>query len=146
MLLGLVRRAALNWQALVGPRRRYDFKSDSRTMRSPRSTTCPRDCPNTITLCSNCLLTDVPGNLFYAQVGRFVGWTELALQLGSQFAQLSTTRRWDPPEDTRMISVGFALPNPLTRTGLCAALTANRASFNLRPCAVCPEMTSAQVV
>jgi len=147
-LLGLIGSAALGWKALVQTGAVYDFKNHPETMRNPRSLLCP-GCPNTITLCpstgSDCFQTDVPGNLFYAHLGKFVGWTELVLQLGSQFAQLASSR-WDPREDTRAISVGFNLPHPLTRAGLCAALTSHRSDFVLRRCANCPEQTRAAVV
>jgi Domain of unknown function (DUF4157)/Bacterial toxin 44 len=142
-----IRNAALAWADLVGTRRPYDFKNDSGTMRKPRSAHCPVDCEDTITLCpasaSDCYQTDVPGNLFYAHVGRFVGWTELVLQLGSQVAQLMATRTWDPPEDPPMITLGFNLPDPLTRGGLCATLHANRSLFTMHPCANCREPTTA---
>jgi len=152
LVLAAVRRAALRWKALVQTGGRFDFKNDVRTMKKPRSANCPSPtgCPDTITLCpstsSDCFDSDVPGNLFYAHVGRFAGWTELALQLGSQFAELELSKAWDSPEDTRMISIGFGLPHPLTRADLCAALVTHRASFTLRPCANCPEVTTAQVV
>jgi hypothetical protein len=145
-----IRRAAAAWKDLVGTGKRYDFKNDPATMKGPRSAHCPVQCNNTITLCpstiSDCFLTDVPGNLFYAHLGRFIGWTELSLQLGSEFAQLESTKTWDPPEDTRMISVGFALPDPLGRSDLCAAIGANRSIFNLAPCANCSEPTTATLV
>jgi outer membrane protein OmpA-like peptidoglycan-associated protein len=144
-----IRRAAVGWRDLVGTGRRYDFKNDTGTMMGPVSATCPKGCRGTITLCptsgSDCYQTDVPGNLFYAHVGRFVGWTELVLQLGSQFAQLASTRGWDPPEDTRMISLGFALPDPLSDSALCAALAGSRSIFALHPCANCSEQTSATI-
>lgn len=149
-VLAAIRGAALTWKGLVQTGGKYDFKNDSRTMRSPTSEHCPDDCANTITLCpstaSDCFITDVPGNLFYAHIGRFVGWTELALQLGSQFAQLDSSAAWDPPEDTRMISLGFALPDPLSRSDLCSAINANRSIFMLRDCANCDEETSASIV
>ncbi len=149
-VLAAIRGAALTWKDLVGTGRKYDFKNDSRTMQNPTSAHCPVNCANTITLCpthaSNCFIKDVPGNLFYAHVGRFVGWTELALQLGSQFAQLDASARWDPPEDTPMIRFGFRLPDPLTRSGLCAAINANRSIFNIQQCTNCSEETTAEVV
>jgi hypothetical protein len=147
LVMAAIKRAGLTWASLVGTGRKYDFKNDKRTMRGPTSPHCPVGCANTITLCpasgSDCFATDVPGNLFYAHVGRFVGWTELALQLGSEFAQLQSTRTWDPPEDTRMIKFGYRLPDPLTRADLCAAVNAFRASFIQPPCLNCPELTSA---
>ncbi len=150
MVLAAIRGAALTWKGLVGTGRKYDFKNDSRTLQSPTSANCPVNCANTLTLCpsssSDCFKIDVPGNLFYAHIGRFVGWTELALQLGSQFAQLDASARWDPPEDTRMINMGFALPDPLTRSALCSAINANRSIFRLHECENCSEGTTADVV
>jgi hypothetical protein len=147
MALLNIRNAALAWANLVGTGRPYDFKNDSGTMKRPRSAHCPLDCEDTITLCpaslSDCYQTDVPGNLFYAHVGRFVGWNELVLQLGSQFAQLTSTKTWDPPEDPPMITFGFNLPDPLTRSALCAHLRSNRSLFVMKPCANCSEPTSA---
>jgi outer membrane protein OmpA-like peptidoglycan-associated protein len=149
-VLAAIRGAALTWKGLVETGAKYDFKNDSRTMKSPTSEHCPVDCAETITLCpstaSDCFIIDVPGNLFYAHVGRFVGWTELALQLGSQFAQLDSSATWDSPEDTRMISLGFALPDPLSRSDLCAAINANRSIFKLQECANCDEEATAEVV
>lgn len=150
MVLAAIRGAALTWKGLVGTGRKYDFKNDSRTLQSPTSASCPVNCANTLTLCpsspSDCFNTDVPGNLFYAHVGRFVGWTKLSLQLGSQFAQLDASARWDLPEDTHMIDMGFALPDPLTRSALCSAISANRSIFRLHECENCSEVTTASIV
>jgi len=150
MVLAAIRGAALTWKGLVRTGGKYDFKNDQRTMGAPTSANCPVDCQNTITICPNigsdCYIKDVPGNLFYAHVGHFVGWTELALQLGSQFAQLDSSARWDPPVDTRMISFGFAFPDPLSRSDLCSLINANRSVFDMRDCANCPEETTAVVV
>jgi hypothetical protein len=150
IVLAAIRGAALTWKDLVGTGKKYDFKNDPRTLGSPTSDHCPRDCANTITLCpstpANCFVKDVPGNLFYAHVGRFVGWTELVLQLGSQFAQLESSARWDPPEDTRMITFGFALPAPLTGANLCSAIASDRSVFDIQSCANCPEETTADPV
>jgi hypothetical protein len=150
LVLAAIRAAALEWKALVGTGMRYDFKNDARTMQSPTSDHCPVDCKSTITLCPsvarNCFETDVPGNLFYAHVGGFVGWSELALQLGSQFAELESAGTWDSPEDTRMITLGFALPDPLASADLCSAINSNRSVFNVHDCANCAEVTTAEVV
>ncbi len=149
-VLAAIRGAALTWKGLVGTGMKYDFKNSARTLKTPTSDHCPVDCPNTITFCpgtsSDCYPKDVPGNLFFAHVGRFVGWTELALQLGSQFAQLESSARWDPPEDTRMIHFGFGLPDPLTRSDLCSAIHANRSVFEPQSCPNCPEEVKADVV
>ena len=150
IVLAAIKSAASAWKDLVGTKKKYDFKYDSVTMRKPKSEHCPAGCENTITLCpssgSDCFPTDAPGNLFYAHIGKFIGWTELSLQLGSEFAQLESTRTWDPPEDTRMISIGFALPDPLSRADFCSAITSNRTSFSLQPCNNCPEPTKASLV
>ncbi len=145
-----IRRAGQNWTKLVGPNEKFDFKNRSETMESPKSQSCPVKCPSTITFCPNtgynCYSTEAPGNLFYAHVGKYVGWSELALQLGSQFAQLKTTKDWDLPEDTLMISLGFSLTDPLTRSVFCKALNKHRSSFTLHSCVNCSEPTSAQPV
>jgi outer membrane protein OmpA-like peptidoglycan-associated protein len=150
LVLAAIRSAALGWKNLVGTGKKYDFKNDPRTLKSPVTNDCPVSCGNTLTLCAsvagNCFVKDVPGNLFYAHVGRFVGWTELALQLGSQFAQLESSRSWDPPEDTRMIHLGFGLSDPLSRADLCAAINTNRSVFDIQKCENCPtEFTPAIV-
>jgi hypothetical protein len=151
LMLGLIAHASLGWKALVGTGMRYDFKNDARTMQHPTSAHCPHNCRTSITLCPtaplpSCFGTDVPGNMFYATVGRFVGFTETALQLGSQFAQLQSTRTWDPPEDTTMIALGFALPDPLDHAGLCAAVGALRGVATPHACEPCLEPTTAAIV
>jgi len=74
----------------------------------------------------------MPGNLFYALIGRFVGFSELTLQLGSQLAQLTGTGTWDPPQDTAAIHLGFSLPLPLSASGLCGLLPPARGSLTAR--------------
>jgi len=141
VIIGLIRRASLAWKALVGTGQRYDFKSN--VLNNPTSPHCPVSCDRSLTLCPSprgaCFNVDVPGNLFYAHVGRFVGFTELSLQLGSQFAQLSASARWDPPEDTAMISAGFGMAHPLSRASLCSAVDSIRGSISRRACMPCPE-------
>jgi len=154
-----VAAAAFAWKALVDHRARYDFKAHADSMNHPRSAACPDlDCPpgevGIVTLCpgsvaENCYESDLPGNLFYALIGRHVGWSELTLQLGSQLAELTdVTPRparpvitWDSPEDTFAISLGFRLPLPLTRAALCSALPAARGSLDSRSgCEDCPDL------
>lgn len=150
-VLSSLRSAALKWKALVGHGMDYDFKADAKTMSSPKSDNCPVDCLNSVTFCpgatgSNCFGQDMPGNLFYATIGHFVGFSENALQLGSQFAQLTSPKgkkTWDPPEDTQMIRFGFGLSNPLTQTDLCTDLKAAKGSFVTPVCADCLEPTTA---
>jgi hypothetical protein len=143
--------AALGWAALVTHRARYDFKMHTDSMHMPHASGCPDDtCPpgehGTITLCPgtgvnpiNCYESDMPGNLFYALIGKHVGMTELTLQLGSQLAELMDLPRtgrpaitWDTPDDTASIAVGFSLPLPLSSTSLCAAIDPARSTLQAR--------------
>jgi outer membrane protein OmpA-like peptidoglycan-associated protein len=151
-LLGI---AALGWRALVNHKARYDFKMHTDSMHMPHTAHCPEEgCPSgehgTITLCpgtnpENCYESDLPGNLFYALIGRHVGFSELTLQLGSQFAELTDLPRpgrpaitWDTPDDTAAISLGFRLPLPLTQSALCSAIGPARATLASRTgCADC---------
>ena len=77
---------------------------------------------------SRCFEKALPGNVLYAHAGAFVGFSENALQLGSQWAQLqlSSGQHLDPPADTQMINFGFNLPTPLTRAGFCSALQSSK--------------------
>jgi hypothetical protein len=143
-----LRDAALAWKALVGHGKPFDFKVDPATMGDPRSASCPRGCSNTITLCpgntgKNCYEKDLPGNVFYAHIGVYAGFSENALQLGSQYAQLTSPskqgRHWDPPADTQMISFGANLPMALTASTFCAALQGAKGSFATHNCADCTE-------
>lgn len=143
-----INTAAGLWRILVNHGARYDFKAH--TMQNPRTPCCPvAPCTSTITLCAgpateNCYLTDLPGNLFYALIGRFVGFSERTLQLGSEFAQLTGTGAWDPPQDTAAITIGFALPLPLSSGGLCSLLVPLRGGLNTRPnCRDCQQLTTA---
>jgi hypothetical protein len=86
--------------------------------------------------------------LLYGHVGAFVGFSENALQLGSQWAQLQPKggKHWDPPEDTQMVSFGFRLPAPLTRAAFCAALQGAKSGFKLHSCKDCNERTTASYI
>src|SRR5271166_6639266 len=77
----LTRDAADIWISLVQDGARYDFKNSARALGNPHSKNCPKECKGTLTLCDMCFKTYVPGDLFYAHVGRFVGWSDLALRL-----------------------------------------------------------------
>ena len=150
IVLAAIKGAATTWKGLVGTGRKYDFKNRQETLQNPRTTNCPSGCNNTVTICpsntNSCYVKDVPGNLFYAHLGVFIGWTELTLQLGSQFAQLDSSQRWDPPEDTRMINLGANLPDPLTESALCSILNSNPSIFDLQPCTPCHENLDIQPV
>jgi hypothetical protein len=132
----MLKDAALTWMALVQDKAKYDFKNN--VLKNPHSKDCPVDCKSTLTLCDMCFLTDVPGNIFYAHVGRFAGWTDLALRLGSQYAQLISKKTWDPPEDSAILTIGLGLPDPLTTAALCSALRSDGSRFT-KPCASCGE-------
>ena len=157
LLLSLA-SAGLGWKALVNHGARYDFKAH--TMNHPRGTSCPDEgCPagavGIITLCpgsnpQNCYESDLPGNLFYALIGRFIGWSELTLQLGSQYAELTDVTRptvtWDTPDDTAAITLGYALPMPLTRGALCGSIGPARATLDARhACQDCLDPTTAAI-
>jgi hypothetical protein len=151
--------AAAGWRTLVNHAARYDFKAHPDSMNHPHSPHCPDEgCfpgeVGIVTICpglhpENCYESDVPGNLFYALIGKFVGFSELTLQLGSQLAELTDLPRpgrpavtWDSPEDTAAVSIGFGLPLPLTRTSLCGALSSGRSRMGSRVgCEDCLELT-----
>jgi len=79
--------------------------------------------------------------VLFGHVGAFVGFSENALQLGSQWAQLQPNAgsHWDPPEDTNMINFAFNLPTPLTRAAFCSALQGAKSGFATHPCKDCNE-------
>lgn len=162
--IALVGAAALIWKRLVDHGARYDFKAHADSMNHPHGAACPDErcnpgevgiitlCPGTIP--ENCYESDLPGNLFYALIGRFVGWSELTLQLGSQLAELTdVTPRpsrpavtWDSPEDTSAINVGFGLPLPLTVSGLCAVIPGAHGRLDARTgCEDCTSPTTASI-
>ncbi len=142
-VLAAIRGAALTWKGLVGTGRKYDFKNRTETLGNPTTANCHSNCNETITLCpsiaDNCFDKDVPGNIFYAHIGRFVGWSELILQLGSQFAQLESSASWDTPDDTHMINFAFNLPNILSAQLLCSEINGNRSTFDINNCSNCPD-------
>jgi hypothetical protein len=124
IILALMKDAGQAWTRLVKPGARYDFKAHA--LRSPTRGNCPSlNCRGTITLCpnrarSNCFSADLPGNLVYSRIGQFVGWSRLALQLGSQYAQLTgKPPKWDTPQDTAAIYYASFLPLPLTERAVC---------------------------
>ncbi|MDR4513729.1 DUF4157 domain-containing protein [Nitrosomonas sp.] len=157
-----INNAATAWAALVTHRARYDFKLNPAQMHFPHTANCPEEeCDQgevgIITLCpgilpENCYQSDLPGNLFFSRIGQFAGFSELTLQLGSQFAELLDTVprparphvTWDSPEDTVAIHVASTLTLPLTRTSLCGILAAHRSSLSRRDgCRDCTRLTTA---
>ncbi|MBI5517673.1 MAG: OmpA family protein [Deltaproteobacteria bacterium] len=133
--LALIGAAGTAWGILVRPGGRYDFKNT--VLRGARAQGCPGNCPGTTTLCGICFGNDVPGNVLYGHLGRWLGYSELALQLGSQLAQLGTSKRWDPAHDTAAIHLGFALSYPVSGATLCAALHASKNRLNVHQCVAC---------
>jgi hypothetical protein len=53
--------------------------------------------------------------------------------------------KWDPPEDTQMISFGFGLPS-FTRPAFCAQLQGAKSAFSLHSCADCNEPANASII
>lgn len=157
MLLS-IQSAASAWAALVTHGATYDFKAH--VMDHPRSPNCPDPgCVpkevGTVTLCpghasANCYESDLPGNIFYALIGKHVGFSLNTLQLGSQLAELTdVTPRparpvitWDTPDDTAAINLGFRLPLALTRSTLCSVVPPARGSLSLPTtnCDDCPDV------
>jgi hypothetical protein len=139
----LLARAGYNWKSLVETGAVFDFKNNILSAASLAASGCPAPCPATptVTLCGACYEHDLPGNLFYAYIGNFCGFSLNALQLGSQFAELlpSSSGGWDPPEDTAAIDLGFNLPPALDSTSLCDALRSAGSSVTIRRCAVCAK-------
>ncbi|SEM68092.1 DUF4157 domain-containing protein [Nitrosomonas marina] len=159
-----INNAATAWAALVTHGARYDFKLNPAQMHFPRTANCPEEeCDQgevgIITLCpgmlpENCYQSDLPGNLFFSRIGQFAGFSELTLQLGSQFAELLDTVprparphvTWDSPEDTSAIHVASSLTLPLTRSSLCSILAAHRGSLSRRNgCRDCTRLTTAVI-
>lgn len=157
-MLFAINSAATAWATLVTHGATYDFKAH--VMNHPTSPHCPDPgCVpkevGTVTLCpghasANCYESDLPGNIFYALIGKHVGFSRNTLQLGSQFAELTdVTPRparpaitWDTPDDTAAIDLGFGLPLPLTRSVLCTVVPPARGRLSLptTSCADCPEV------
>jgi hypothetical protein len=137
-------QAADKWKTLVTHNTRYDLKRTD--LSQPARGGCPRgECQytkyGTVTICPgstgfNCYETDVPGNIIYALIGKFIGWTQLTINLGSQYAELLDTERvpkgWDSPDDTAAIAAAFALTAPTGRSQLCGVL-AGASGLNRRP-------------
>ena len=156
MATSMIGIAANQWKNLVNHGAPFDFKAH--IMNHPHTPHCPDEgCVSretgVITLCpgfalENCYESDITGNIFYALIGKFIGWSKLTLQLGSQLAELTDTRvtpihptvTWDTPDDTFGINLGFGLPLPLTNAALCRAIGRSRSSLSIKTgCADCTE-------
>jgi Domain of unknown function (DUF4157)/Bacterial toxin 44 len=104
MLLLHIRRAGARWVSMVQTGAVWDFKNTVLSAANLAGANCTNPCTNppTVTICGTCYEHDLPGNLFYAYIGRVCGFSLNALQLGSQFAELlpTSSSNWDTPEDT----------------------------------------------
>lgn len=142
LMLAAIRGASLTWKSLVETGAVWDFKNNVLSGSRLAAAGCASPCavPPTLSLCGACYEHDLPGNIFYAYIGRICGFSRNALQLGSQFAELlpSSSGGWDPPEDTAAINLGFGLPTALTRSGLCSAITGAGTALTTRACSTCP--------
>lgn len=160
LMTAAIGAAALKWRALVNHKARFDFKNH--ILDKPAGAHCPDlNCNpgehGTITLCpgagspQNCYESDLPGNVFYALIGRLAGFSELTLQLGSQLAELTDLPRppvrpaitWDSPEDTAAIHLGFSLGAalPISRSSLCSAIVGARSVLDSRTdCSDCSDV------
>lgn len=127
-------RAAMAWKELVTHGTRYDFKKTD--LKHAAAGGCPDPSCDTgeygsVTICptktgGNCYETDAPGNIFYSMVGKYIGWTELTIKLGSQLAELLDDKRtaigWDTDKDVNALTAGYALTLPLSRSELCGKI------------------------
>ena len=143
MFLSL-RRAGEAWKSLVQTGAVWDFKNNVLNGTNLATANCSNSCPAppTVTICGTCFEHDLPGNLFYAYIGGFCGFSLNALQLGSQFAELqpNSTSTWDSREDTAAIKFGFYLPATLTGSDLCTALSGAAGGVTIRPCSACSAL------
>lgn len=112
-LLGALRGASLTWKSLVETGAVFDFKNTVLTRNLLDAVGCPAMCAGdpTITIAGKCYPNDLPGNIFYAYISRFVGFSRNAVHLGSQIAELqpNSSSNWDPPEETAALDLGFDL-------------------------------------
>lgn len=142
-ILAALRGASLIWKSLVETGAVFDFKNNVLSGSSLSGAGCPPQCSGdpTVTISGTCFENDLPGNIFYAHIGRFCGFSRNTLQLGSQFAELlpSSSGGFDTPEDTAAINLGFDLPTSgITVTNMTSALRSAGSSVRLRPsCALC---------
>jgi hypothetical protein len=153
LMLLAVKNGVDAWIALVGTNAIFDFKNGLLSKANLDTQGCPGSCPGetpTITIGNACYEHDLPGNIFFAYVCRFVGFSRDATHLGSQYAELSPKPPkpsgkpdlpdWDSPEDEAALDLGYDLPQKtLTRAVLVGALGANT-GIAVRPCAACTKV------
>lgn len=130
--------ALSNWRDLVNHEAPFDFKAHVLAKDKLDANGCSDPCTTaSVTLCGKCFRNDVPGNLFYAYIGGWAGFSENTIQLGSINAQLTseTNPGWDPPDDTQMISIGYHLPKNITEASVKASIGSVPAREPCTPCA-----------
>jgi hypothetical protein len=142
LMLAAIRRASLIWKSLVETGAIFDFKNTVLSRASLGAAGCPPMCPGdpTVTIDGVCYENDLPGNIFYAYISAFVGFSLNAVHLGSQYAELlpNSSGGWDSPEDEAALNLGYSLPQgTLTRSALVSALRAPTAGVKVRNCVVC---------
>ena len=141
-MLAAIRGASLIWKSLVETGAVFDFKNTVLVRPALAGAGCPPMCPGdpTITVGGGCFENDLPGNIFYAYISRFVGFSLTAVHLGSQFAELqpNSSSNWDTKEDTAALNLGFGLPQgTLARVDLLSAIQAPSAGVRVRACTPC---------
>jgi hypothetical protein len=141
-MFAALRGASLIWKSLVETGADFDFKNTVLKKSELDKAGCPPMCEGdpTVTIFGTCYENDLPGNIFYAYISKFVGFSLTAVHLGSQWAELqpSSSKGWDSPEDTAALNLGYGLPlGTLTMVTLSAALTAAGRAITVRPCKAC---------
>lgn len=111
---------------LVGPDGVWDLKP---YLKGATTAHCPSgNCDYTVTLCDVCIRRDMPGNIFYGYIGRFLGISEGMLLVAADAAQRLHTGKPDPKEDQQAIIMGFCIYDAtnggvVTRDAICRCLS-----------------------
>ena len=134
--------ASLWWKGKVATGGNWDFKSNK--LKAPSVGGCQKNCvmaQPSITMSGTSYGNDVPANLFFGHLGRFLGFSLNTLQLGSQYANLlpDSAGDWDTPDDTVAVAAGFDLPSIVDKSALGAMLDRKRSALNVYPCKACSE-------
>jgi hypothetical protein len=144
-MLAALKGAAEIWKSLVETGADFDFKNTVLAKANLDRAGCPPMAPGdpTVTILGTCYENDLPGNIFYAYVSKFCGFSRTAVHLGSQWAELqdNSSKGWDSPEDTAALNLGYDLPPGLiTPAILGGALRAAGRVIRVRPCAPCANV------
>jgi hypothetical protein len=150
-MVAAIRSASLSWKSLFETGAVFDFKNTTVLNRNSLAAAgCPALCPGDppITIAGRCYENDLPGNIFYAYLSGFVGFSLTATHLGSQFAELqpNSSSGWDSAEDTAALNLGFNLPQgTLTQADLVSRLQSPTAGVRVRNCTPCPVVYNPSV-